>query len=56
MLAHLSFHNNAPLFARQTVEDALGAAGFPKGEDYLLDVACKRRAHFHEDGKLSKGC
>lgn len=41
MLAHLSFHNNAPLFARQTVEDALSAAGFRKGEDYLLDVAAK---------------
>lgn len=41
LLAHLSFHNNAPLFARQTVEDALGAAGFHRGEDYLLDVAAK---------------
>ncbi len=41
MLAHLSFHNNAPLFARQTVEEALGAAGFHKGEDYLLDVAAR---------------
>ena len=41
MLAHLSFHNNAPLFARQIVEDALRAAGFHKGEDYLLEVAAK---------------
>ena len=41
MLAHLSFHNNAPLFARQTVEDTLAAAGFHKGKDYLLDVAAK---------------
>lgn len=41
MLAHLSFHNNAPLFARQTVEDALGAAGFRRGADYTLEVATK---------------
>lgn len=41
MLAHLSFHNNAPLFARQTVEDRLGADGFKPGEDYLLEVAMK---------------
>ena len=41
MLAHLSFHNNAPLFARQTVEDALSAAGFHKGADYILEVAAK---------------
>ena len=41
MLAHLSFHNNAPLFARQTVEDRLGADGFRPGEDYLLEVAMK---------------
>ena len=41
MLAHLSFHNNAPLFARQTVEDRLSAAGFHKGTDYTLEVAAK---------------
>ena len=41
MLAHLSFHNNAPLFARQTVEDRLGRDGFMRGEDYLLEVAMK---------------
>ena len=41
MLAHLSFHNNAPLFARQTVEDALTAAGFRRGIDYTLEVAAK---------------
>ena len=46
MLAHLSFHNNAPLFARQTVEEALAAAGFHKGEDYLLDVAAKEGLSF----------
>jgi len=41
MLAHLSFHNNMPLFARQTVEDALTAAGFRKGSDYLIEVAAR---------------
>ena len=46
MLAHLSFHNNAPLFARQTVEDALVAAGFHRGEDYLLDVAAREGITF----------
>ena len=49
MLAHLSFHNNAPLFARQTVEDALGTAGFHRGEDYLLDVAAKEGLSFMPD-------
>ena len=46
MLAHLSFHNNAPLFARQTVEDALGAAGFRRGKDYTLEVAAKEGLTF----------
>ena len=46
MLAHLSFHNNAPLFARQTVEDALGAAGFHKEDDYTLEVAAKEGLTF----------
>lgn len=41
MLAHLSFHNNMPLFARQTIEDALVAAGFHRGTDYLLEVAAR---------------
>ena len=41
MLAHLSFHNNIPLFARQVVEDALAAAGFHKGSDYLLEIAAR---------------
>ena len=58
MLAHLSFHNNAPLFARQTVEDALGEAGFHRGEDYTLEVAAREGLTFIdplivEDGKLS---
>lgn len=60
MLAHLSFHNNAPLFARQTVEDALKAAGFRKGQDYTLEVAAKEGLTFLsplnvEDGKLVAG-
>ena len=46
MLAHLSFHNNIPLFAKQTVEDRLAEKGFVKGEDYLLDVAAKEGLTF----------
>ncbi len=46
MLAHLSFHNNIPLFAKQTVEDRLTEKGFVKGEDYLLDVAAKEGLTF----------
>ena len=41
MLAHLSFNNNMPLFARQTIEDALSAAGFHRGTDYLLEIAAR---------------
>ena len=41
MLAHLSFNNNMPLFARQTIEDRLGRDGFRPGRDYLLEVALK---------------
>ena len=41
MLAHLSFNNNMPLFARQTIEDAFAAEGFHKGTDYLLEVAAR---------------
>lgn len=46
MLAHLSFHNNIPLFARQTVEDALGRGGFRSGGDYMLTVAAKEGLTF----------
>lgn len=46
MLAHLSFHNNAPLFARQTVEDALSAAGFHRDKDYTLEVAAREGLTF----------
>ena len=41
MLAHLSFNNNMPLFARQAVNDALAAEGFREGSDYLLEVAAR---------------
>ena len=41
MLAHLSFNNNMPLFARQAVNDALTAEGFREGSDYLLEVAAR---------------
>ena len=58
MLAHLSFHNNAPLFARQTVENTLSASGFHRGEDYTLEVAAKEGLTFLaplnvEEGKLT---
>ena len=46
MLAHLSFHNNAPIFARQTVEDILRGRGFRKDVDYTLDVAAKEGLTF----------
>ncbi len=55
MLAHLSFHNNAPLFARQTVEDALAAAGFRKGQDYTLEVAAREGLTFLDDGGHGHG-
>jgi phosphoribosyl 1,2-cyclic phosphodiesterase len=59
MLAHLSFHNNMPLFARQTVEDALHRNGFVKGRDYVLEVAAKEGLTFMEplaveDGRLTR--
>ncbi len=41
MLAHLSFHNNAPFFARRTIEDVLAERGFSKDIDYTLDIASK---------------
>lgn len=57
MLAHLSFHNNMPLFARQTVEDTLHRNGFVRGRDYVLEVAAKEGLTFMEplaveDGRL----
>ena len=40
-LSHLSFNNNAPFFARRTVEEQLTAAGFERDSDYILDIAAK---------------
>jgi phosphoribosyl 1,2-cyclic phosphodiesterase len=55
MLAHLSFHNNAPLFARQTVEDILSAAGFRKGIDYTLEVAAREGLTFIDPLNVPEG-
>lgn len=41
MLAHLSFNNNAPIFARQAIEDELESHGFKEGRDYMLEIATK---------------
>ncbi|MBR0399808.1 MAG: hypothetical protein IJH95_03200, partial [Mogibacterium sp.] len=41
MLAHLSFHNNAPFYARTTIEQILKESGFEKGRDYTLTIAAK---------------
>lgn len=48
MLAHLSFRNNVPLFARQAAEDRLSEEGFVKGRDYTLTVAAKEGLTFAE--------
>lgn len=55
MLAHLSFHNNMPLFARQTVEAALHDAGFTRGIDYTLEVAAKEGLTFMEPLSIEDG-
>ena len=41
MLAHLSFHNNAPYYARNTIEPILRENGFEKDVDYTLAIAAK---------------
>lgn len=41
MLAHLSENNNAPFYARQTVESILKDGGFRKDRDYSLTIASK---------------
>ena len=41
MLAHLSDHNNLPLYASQAVEAALKDSGFRRGVHYRLTVAAK---------------
>lgn len=46
MLAHLSFNNNAPYFARQTVEEALEKAGYRRDLHYALTIASKDELTF----------
>lgn len=41
MLAHLSEHNNLPLYASQAVEAALKESGFLRGKHYRLSIAAK---------------
>ena len=41
MLAHLSEKNNAPYYARRTVEDILKAGGYERDTDYSLEIALK---------------
>ena len=41
MLAHLSFHNNAPYYARNTIEPILKENGFERDADYTLTIAAK---------------
>ena len=41
MLAHLSFHNNAPYYARNTIIPILKENGFVMDEDYTLTIAAK---------------
>ena len=41
MLAHLSFHNNAPYYARNTIEPILRENGFERDQDYTLTIASK---------------
>ena len=41
MLAHLSFHNNAPYYARNTIVPILKENGFERDTDYTLTIAAK---------------
>lgn len=41
MLAHLSEHNNLPLYAGQAIEAALNESGFLRGKHYKLSIAAK---------------
>ena len=41
MLAHLSFHNNAPYYARNTIVPILQENGFERDVDYTLTIAAK---------------
>ena len=46
MLAHLSFHNNAPYYARNTIVPILKENGFEMDEDYTLTIAAKDEITF----------
>ena len=46
MLAHLSFHNNAPFRARASIEEILDEAGFARDEHYSLTIAAKDEMTF----------
>ena len=46
MLAHLSFHNNAPYYARNTIVPILKESGFEMDEDYTLTIAAKDETTF----------
>ena len=46
MLAHLSFHNNAPYYARNTIIPILKENGFVMDEDYTLTIAAKDETTF----------
>ena len=41
MLAHLSFHNNAPFYARSTIESILTENGYERDVDYFLTIAAR---------------
>ncbi|MBQ3291681.1 MAG: MBL fold metallo-hydrolase [Mogibacterium sp.] len=41
MLAHLSFHNNAPFYARSTIEGLFTEKGYVRDTDYTLTIAPK---------------
>ncbi|MBR2539667.1 MAG: MBL fold metallo-hydrolase [Mogibacterium sp.] len=41
MLAHLSFHNNAPFYARSTIEGIFNEKGYERDADYTLTIASK---------------
>ncbi|MBQ6389291.1 MAG: MBL fold metallo-hydrolase [Mogibacterium sp.] len=41
MLAHLSFHNNAPFYARSTIESILKECGYERDVDYTLTIAAR---------------
>jgi phosphoribosyl 1,2-cyclic phosphodiesterase len=46
MLAHLSFHNNAPYYARNTIVPILKERGFEMDADYTLTIAAKDETTF----------